>query len=145
VAASKSAARHEVENQAQRNLEAQVAAGRAADKQKREEEERDRRTQLAIDEAIQKERSRIELTEAQQDYSEATTAQTGRRDRTDNATPYSSYDSKDGERLGASTRYCPECGNVCKIEDKFCNRCGFKQPTADAEQRLGEDLRKNKA
>src|SRR5277367_6294014 len=112
VAASKSAAKHEVENQAQRNMEAQVAAGRAADKQRREEEERDRRTQLAIDEAIQKERSRVELTEAKQDYSQATTAQTGRRDHTDNATPYSGYGSKDGERLGATTRYCPECGNV---------------------------------
>lgn len=103
-----------------------LAAGRAADKQKRAEEGRDRRTQLAIDDAIQKERSRTELTEAQQDYSEATTAQASRRDHIDNVTPYSSHDSKDGERLRESTRYCPECGNVCKIEDKFCNRYEFK-------------------
>lgn len=72
-------------------------------------------------------------------------AQTGRKDHADNAICYSGYDSKGGERLGASTCYCPECGNVCKIEDKFCNRCGFKQPTVDAEQRLGGNLRKNEA
>jgi hypothetical protein len=55
---SRLAARREVERQEQRNAEAQLSAERAAEKQRRDEEERDRGTQFAIDDAIAKEQSK---------------------------------------------------------------------------------------
>jgi hypothetical protein len=58
--APRSAARHEVEKQGQRNAQIQMAAERNAKKKRHEKEERDRRTQLAIDEALAKERSKNE-------------------------------------------------------------------------------------
>lgn len=138
VGASRSAARHEVERQAQRNAEMQLAADRAADKQRREEDERDRRTQLAIDEAIAKERSRTNQAEEVPPYTKAITRERGINDQTEQMPSYTGYGHGVDEKKGANVRYCPECQHVCKREDKFCSRCGHKQPTDSGEQKQVE-------
>jgi hypothetical protein len=136
--ASKSAARHEAEKQGQRNAEMQMAAERGADKKRREEEERDRRTQLAIDEALAKERSKNEqklavdaavARERSRSLAAATGGGIADHTATEHAPP--SYtqgvDGKSGEKL----RYCPNCGHKCNREAKFCAECGQKQATDD--------------
>ena len=60
VGASRSAARHKVEREEERSAQMQQQADREAAQGRYEEEERDRRTQLAIDEALAKERSKKE-------------------------------------------------------------------------------------
>ncbi|KFY28070.1 hypothetical protein V491_00642 [Pseudogymnoascus sp. VKM F-3775] len=85
--ASRSAARHEVEEQNQRSVEAQLSADRAAEKQRFEEEQRERRTQLAIDEAIAKERSKYAAVETEPHYIPTNTKKTGIIE----VPPYSSY------------------------------------------------------
>mgnify|MGYP006877403929 CR=1 FL=1 len=92
VGASRAAARSEVQKQTQRDAETQIAVETAADRKWREERENERRTQLAIDEAIAKEKSRT-------------------------------------ENQGANMRYCSNCGNACERKDKFCSKCGQRQPT----------------
>ncbi|KAL5371813.1 hypothetical protein DPSP01_013994 [Paraphaeosphaeria sporulosa] len=107
VGASRSAARHEVEREAQRSAEMQWAAEKAAVDKRREEEERDRRTQLALDEAIAKERQRTESTQ-------------------------SSRQPGVGEKQAPNVRYCPSCGHACLRGAKFCSMCGEKQPEDDS-------------
>jgi hypothetical protein len=128
---SRSAARREVEEQEQRNAEARISAERAAEKQRREEEERERRTQLAIDEAIAKERSKNATVEGEPRYVIANTGGTGIIDPYDDVPPHSSYKrglAADENTGRATTHYCPECRNVCKLGDKFCSKCGSRQP-----------------
>jgi len=128
---SRSAARREVEEQEQRNAEAQISAERAAEKQRREEEERERRTQLAIDEAIAKERSKNAAVEAEPRYVIANTGGTGMIDPYDDQPPHSNYKrglAADENKGGATTHFCPECRSVCKLGDKFCSICGSRQP-----------------
>jgi hypothetical protein len=143
VGASRSAARHEVAKQEQRNLEMQRAADREAEHQRREEEERARRTQQAIDEVIEKERSRTEQIEAAPRHTISNTGGAGTAYRADDVRSYPSYDPKISDRKEVNTRYCSECGNLCKLQDKFCSRCGFKQPTDEVVQAQGEELRRN--
>ncbi|KAH7112212.1 hypothetical protein B0J11DRAFT_619797 [Dendryphion nanum] len=127
VGASRSAARNEVEKQAQRSAETQMAAERAVDKSRREEEERERRTQLAIDEAIARERSRAQNADrAPPNFKDAPTGH-GTAYQIGQASPYVSYGQSVGEKQGANIRYCPNCAYVCALEDKFCSRCGQKQ------------------
>jgi len=136
---SRSAARRGVEEQEQRNAEARISAEKAAEQWRREEEERERRTQFAIDEAIAKERSKNAAVEAEPRYAIAKPKGTGIIDAYDDAPPYSSYNRGPAadENKGATTHYCPECRNVCKLGDKFCSRCGCRQPV-DEEQRFRE-------
>lgn len=129
VGASKSAAKHEVQKQEQRNLEMQRAADKAAEKERREEEERDRRTQLAIDEALQKERKRAEQADAELRYAKANTGGMGRTDQIYVPPTYFAYSPEADEKKGENTHYCPECRNRCKNGDKFCSGCGCRQPT----------------
>jgi hypothetical protein len=143
IGASRSAAKHEVAKQEQRNSEMQRAADREAERKRREDEERDRRTQLAFDEAIEKERSRAGQAEAAPRNTISNTGGAGTAYFADDVPSYSSYDPKTGERKGVNTHYCSECGNLCKRGDKFCSRCGFKQPTDDMEQTQGGELRRN--
>ena len=133
---SRSAARRGVEEQEQRNAEAQISAERAAEKQRREEEERERRTQLAIDEAIAKERSKNAAVKAEPRYVIPNTGETGPYD---DVPPYSSYKRGPAADVntGAVTHYCPECRNVCKLGDKFCSKCGCRQ-LVDEERRVHE-------
>ena len=138
VGASRSAAKHEVQKQEQRNLEMQVAADKAAEKERREEEERDRRTQLAIDEAFRKERNSAEQADAEQHYAKAKTGGMGRADQIYDSPTYFTSSSEADEKKGETTHYCPECRNRCKGGDKFCNRCGCRQPTDIVEQRVME-------
>jgi hypothetical protein len=134
VGASRSAARSEVAKQEQRNREIQDAADRNEEMRRREEEERDRKTQLAIDEAIRKERSRTEEIESEQ--RKANTGETVRANRTINAVLPPSYDLTADGKGGTTIRYCSGCGNACKLGDRFCNKCGCKQPIDEVEQRL---------
>jgi len=117
-------------------MEMQLAADREDDKRRREEKERDRRTQLAIDEAIQKEPSRTEQIGSDQRQGE-----TVRADHPVIMVAPPSYEITAGGKVGATVRYCSECGNSCKVRDRFCSNCGCKQATDDWEQTLGEDLR----
>jgi hypothetical protein len=145
---SRSAARREMEKEEQRRAEAQISADRAAerqrrdqeeaqlsaqraaDKQKRDEEEREKRTQLAIDEAIAKERNKYAAVGAEPRSTIANTGGTGIIEAYDNVPPYSSYNRNPAadEDKGTATHYCPECCNVCRRGDKFCSKCGCRQP-----------------
>ena len=128
VGASRSAARHEVEKQAQRDAERHMAIEQAADKKWREEKENDRRTQLAIEEAIAKEKGRAENGNRSTAYPEAVPTGYGKAYQMEQAPPYGSYGQPVGENQTATTQYCPNCGYACKRGDKFCSKCGQKQP-----------------
>jgi hypothetical protein len=127
VGASRSAARHEMEKQKQRDAETQIAIERAADKKRREEEENDRRTQLAIDEAIARERSRNEDASKLPLCHEAVPVGHSTAHPIEQAQPYVSHGQGAGEKQEAKIWYCPGCGYGCKHGDKFCSKCGKKQ------------------
>jgi len=119
IGASRSAARREVSKQElmqeERNAEIQRSneeVRREAERKRYEEEEQKRRTQLAIDEAIAKERARTE--------------QQARAAVQPNPNISGHLDVPVNRQAG--DRYCVECGLACKREDKFCSRCGAKQP-----------------
>jgi hypothetical protein len=102
VGASKSAARHEIEKQEQRDEEIQLVAER----KRREEAETDKRTKLAVEEAIAKEKAI--------------------NNKTEQAPAYTNYVHGIDQKKG-SIRYCTECGHMCKLGDRFCAGCGCKQ------------------
>ncbi|KAG0647289.1 hypothetical protein D0Z07_6940 [Hyphodiscus hymeniophilus] len=126
IGASRSAARHEVARQGAASQQAQYAADTAAERKQREEEENTRRTQLAIDEAIAKERSRNELINAQ---ARNTESPAGNEGPAENVPAYTQFDREvdAAENKGAAIRYCGQCGNKSKLGDRFCSRCGAKQ------------------
>ena len=109
VAASRSAAKREVERQAQQNALAQQAIAMEAERKRREEAERDARTKAAIDEALERERARL--------------PQETQRPATPNA-----CHEKTSETVG----FCATCGQPRKRQDRFCNRCGSQLPELDA-------------
>lgn len=110
IGASRSSARHEVARQEQYYENKQMAS----ELRRRDEEERERRTQAAIDEAIAKERQRVEQVQG----GESGTAATG---RVESPPVYSS-----GKGDVKAERYCGSCGGGCKASDKFCTSCGCK-------------------
>jgi rubrerythrin len=95
VGASRSAAKHEVAKQNERDLESEQAMEMRAEQQRREEAERDRRTQLAVREAVVEERSRSDHAHVQ------------------------AVDGREGARI-----YCPACGSGLHESDRFCPGCG---------------------
>jgi hypothetical protein len=115
IGASRAAARREV---AYQNL-----AANAAETQRRADQiEQDRRTQLAIDEAIAAERRKNE---------EA--AQSGGKGQAQgyappNQPPQYSVD----QNKAAGAFYCGACGELSSRNDKFCSNCGRRHPTNDA-------------
>ena len=113
VGASRSSARHEVARQEQYNQNNQMAN----ELRRRDEEERERRTQAAIDEAIAKERQRVEQVQAGESGT-----QTG---RVESPPVYSS-----GKGDVNAEKYCRHCGGGCRASDKFCTSCGCKLETA---------------
>jgi hypothetical protein len=150
IGVSGAAARHEVRKEQQRYESAQMSAEMEYERRRREDEERQRRTQMAIEEALAKERSKNQADvdaryaqlearnaqlEAEARYAREAAApyyqQGYGRDsapmsspaRADDLPPYRDTDRKTG-----GTRYCSECGNLCQRGDKFCSRCGQKQP-----------------
>jgi len=133
IGASRSAAKHEVAKQAQLTAEAQASAQRAAEAQRREEEKNDKRTQQAIDEAIAKERGRIEQAEIELRNATANTGGARSSGLAGDPPIYSTNDRgvETGQKMELDTHYCPQCRNVCRFGDKFCNRCGCKQPAAE--------------
>ena len=132
VGASRSAAKHEVAKQAQLASEAELSAQRAAEAQRREEEKNDRRTQQAIDEAIEKER-RKELAQTESRNAATNMGGSGSGSIPGGQIIYSSNvrAPEAGQTMGADTFYCPQCRNVCRLGDKFCSRCGRQQPAAE--------------
>jgi len=157
VGASRSAAKHEVQKQSLQNEQAQMAADRAAEKKVREQEEMARRNQLAIDEAIAKERSRTEQTHKQQTGSGTVPAQpctahgnerappyveysyaAGHNTRAPQPQPNISYNPGASEMQGANFRYCANCGYRCQLGDRFCSGCGQMQPTDQIQMNGGQ-------
>jgi rubrerythrin len=134
VGASRSAAKNEVNKQAQRD----EAAQQAADRQRHEEQERQRQMQLAIDEAIAKEKHeeherqrqmQLAIEEARaKERAEGGKVQNGedeiRRARQITGSGH------DGNR--SADRFCPECGHGCRGSDKFCASCGTKLKANEA-------------
>lgn len=106
VGASRSAARHEVASQNQQATQQQQARDVEAEKKRREEDERALRTQLAIDDAIGKERTRS----AQMMPVPAQPI-------------YGPHPMKEG---GGSHCFCGGCGVVRRREDRFCGGCGMQ-------------------
>jgi len=102
VGASRSAARREVQRQNESTAAAQAQQldqqERAEAKRQRDEAEQDRRTKLAIEEALAKERSKTE--EALPSYRVTQT--------------------------GADKHYCPACGKLSAHEERFCPACGHR-------------------
>ncbi|KAJ8098140.1 hypothetical protein POJ06DRAFT_145745 [Lipomyces tetrasporus] len=118
IGASRSAARHEVEEQARRDAEIQ----REAEIRRLEEEKREAHAQLAIKEAVSQEVGRQER-QSQLAYDQAMT-KGGITNQTPQPGVHPSYGDDSHE---ANIRYCVGCGNACKREDNFCGRCGRKQ------------------
>lgn len=134
VGASRSAARHEVERQAERDAQARIAADRSAEKRLLEEKERERRTQMAIEEALAKERARTEPAENSVHRSDVMPAGQVNTNQMGSAPPYTAYGPSTGEQQGARAKFCPNCGYECAREDKFCGRCGQKRLSKDQER-----------
>lgn len=169
IGASRSAARREVASQTQAQQNAQLQANQAAqnatsqqqqaqqqaqyeiEQRKKDEDEAARRTQLAIDEAIAKERVRGEaerekgrgggqefVGQPQQAYVGGQQQRNGGGQQQEYAPPYSQFgdgggslgDIKGGAGVGGvnvGSRFCGNCGNQCRSLDKFCNACGTRQ------------------
>lgn len=113
LGASRSSARHEVARQEQYHQNNQMAN----ELRRRDEEDRERRMQAAIDEAIAKERQRVEQVQ-------------GGESRTQNGRVESPpvYSNVKGD-VNAE-KYCRRCGGGCRASDKFCTSCGCKLETA---------------
>lgn len=128
VGASRSAARHEVKKQGQQNSEMEMAAERAADQKIREEAEMERRTQLAIDEAIIKERSRVDNEARAPPYVAVGPAgyNVGPAAGQVEQNVHQGYGG--GANQGVKSRYCSSCGHACQDRDRFCSGCGQQQP-----------------
>jgi hypothetical protein len=107
VGASRSAARHEVANQAQMSAEAQRQADSAHQRQLQEEAERDQKTQLAIQAALVEERS---------------------RDKSP-MQPIQHFEQPHQQR-GAVVGYCAACGTQRIAGHKFCSQCGTMHENA---------------
>lgn len=114
VGASRSSARHEVARQEQYHQNNQMAN----ELRRRDEEDRERRTQAAIDEAIAKERQRVE----QVHQAGESGIQTG------GVVSPPVYSSVKGD-VNAE-KYCRRCGGGCRASDRFCTSCGCKLETA---------------
>ncbi|KAH6684753.1 hypothetical protein B0J14DRAFT_18556 [Halenospora varia] len=151
MGASRSAAKHEVAKQEQVNRQMQQTADREALEKKLEREETERRTQQAIDNAIEEERKRTAQIEAEREREEerrrmaqieaerqyATISNAGSAGATyytGQPPSYPNYNPSTPQIKQAQARYCSECGNLCKFEDKFCSKCGFKLPAGEAER-----------
>ncbi|THY30584.1 hypothetical protein D6D01_03189 [Aureobasidium pullulans] len=113
VGASRSAARNEVEKQAAREAEARLAA----DTRRREEEDRAMRTQRAIDESVARQ------------YAAA-----GKQPE-----PPLYYPGPQGVPAAHGlndVRYCRQCSNLCKLQDRFCSSCGCLQATSGVDPKI---------
>lgn len=116
IGASRSAARREVASQTQQQQYNQMAG----ELQMRDEEDRERRTQAAIDDAIAKERLRNEQVQAEANRLAAARG-------ADTPPVYSSAPVN-----AKAVRYCRQCGGGCELFDKFCTQCGCRIPEANA-------------
>jgi hypothetical protein len=105
VGASKSAAKHEVAKQSQQSAEAQRWADVAAQCRGQEEVARDAKTQLAINDAIAKERSRS--------ISPLLPTQIS-----------NGHEYQSGQARAVTAGYCLTCGMARQSNTRFCGGCG---------------------
>lgn len=137
VGASRSAARREVQNQAERTAQAQAQQSqmqalqyeqeeRAEAKRRREVEEENKRTQLAIEAALAKEKSRHE--DVLPPYGTAQPAYPG--------TVQPSYGMAQAGR--EEKIYCSSCGQLNRRVDKFCCGCGRQNQNIQGEKELND-------
>lgn len=113
VGASRSAARREVASQSQ--------AASAAEAQRRADQaEQDRRTQLAIDEALAVERKKNEELVQPRGQNQA-------QGHAPSQPPQYSVD----QDKGAGAFFCGACGALSNRNEKFCTNCGRKHPMND--------------
>jgi hypothetical protein len=98
VGSSRSAARHEVDDENERELEREQAAEMRAEQKEYQDAERDRHTKLAISEALAKEH-----------------AESGHT--------YKQSADITGEEKNV---FCTECGQPVFQTDRFCTHCGQK-------------------
>ncbi|RFU35071.1 hypothetical protein B7463_g1270, partial [Scytalidium lignicola] len=136
VGASRSAARHEVGRQAQYTAEAQAAAQQAAEAKRLEEERNDRRMQEAIDKAIADERRRAEQAEFEAQKAQTTAGVRSSGPPAD-LLGYTVVDDNGpavSQKQAANKCFCPQCRNVCSVDDKFCSRCGHKLTAKELEE-----------
>ncbi|KAH8805198.1 hypothetical protein F5884DRAFT_859807 [Xylogone sp. PMI_703] len=144
VAASRSAARHEVARQSENAAQTQAAAYQAAEAKRLEQERNDRRMQEAIDKALADERKRVEMEELQAQL-EAQKAERARDTGSARPPPYFDSPVVDYNRpanpqgKAVATQFCPQCCNVCSIEDRFCGRCGHKLVTKEANEQAKQN------
>lgn len=110
VGTSRSVARHEVAQQTQAQAQRDQDIRYAEDQKRREQEETSRRTQLAIDESLAKERERVAMSSRQPAGPPSYVAEPGPR-----------------STKAENVRYCGACGSMCKFEDRFCPGCGAQQ------------------
>ena len=110
VGASRSVARREVAQQTQAQVQRDQEIRYAEDRKRREQEETSRRTQLAIDESLAKERERVAMSSRQPVEP-----------------PSHDAEPRSGSTKAENVRYCGACGSMCKFEDRFCPGCGAQQ------------------
>jgi rubrerythrin len=113
VAASRSAARHEVASQNQ-------AASMAEMQRRADQAEQDRRTQLAIDDALMAERKKNEEAARLSDQNQA-------QGHYQSQPPEYSID----RNKAAGSFFCSDCGTLSNRTEKFCSGCGRRHPVGD--------------
>lgn len=122
VGASRNAAKREVAAHEQQTLEAQrqrqYDEDRLLEKTRREQEDLDRRTAMAVDSAMAKERTKNDEKLRDQSYPSPARIPVSAR-----GMPLTTE---------SRTRYCQACGAVGKALDKFCVECGSKQTIRDS-------------
>lgn len=110
VGASRSIAKREVAQQTQAQAQRDQETRHAEDQKRREQEETSRRTQLAIDESLAKERERVAMSSRQPGGPPSYVAE---------PVPHSTK--------AENVKYCGACGSMCKFENRFCPGCGAQQ------------------
>ncbi|RFU74434.1 hypothetical protein TARUN_7827 [Trichoderma arundinaceum] len=163
VGASRAAARHEVQRQSVIESQREMDIQREVEAQRRQEEDLERRTQRAVDEAMKK--AAAENQPPQQFYNNQPPmpiqaqeagyllASSGQpyapeqfmRAPSPQPPPYLSAPaqnerpksaqglSSEAPAMGSNTRFCTQCGGACQVGDRFCSRCGAKQPQEGGE------------
>ena len=95
------------------------AASNAELQRRLAQEEQDRRTQQAIDEALAKERAEKAATVQQKEHDPAQ----GSTGVHQTPPPYIV-----NQNLGPGTFFCSACGALAKSSDNFCSTCGRRHP-----------------
>jgi hypothetical protein len=124
VGASRSAARREVQRQGESTaaMQAQMLdqQDREEAKRRRDEEDQDKRTQLAIEAALAKDRA----SRGEEGLPSYGMAQNG------NGRQYNQNENVQygrSQQDNTNSQYCPACGQLNQRDNKFCPGCGRRQ------------------